>query len=116
LALCGYCLDFLIPYALPFDLTGDKMGHPVKDSLYVGIFVALIALTGATVGVSYMDLGGMGNLAVGLLIASVKATLVALFFMHLKGEERIFFGIIIFSLVLFGIFVVALLPDIGKIV
>jgi cytochrome c oxidase subunit 4 len=45
-------------------------------------------LTVATVAVSYLDLGVM-NVAVALLIASLKASLVALFFMHLKFENKL---------------------------
>lgn len=53
--------------------------------VYVAVFAALLILTGATVAVSYVDLG-LWNVAVALAIASVKASLVALFFMHLKHE------------------------------
>ena len=45
-------------------------------------------MTGATVAVSYLDLG-LWNVAAALLIASAKASLVALFFMHLKHEGRL---------------------------
>ena len=44
-----------------------------------------------TVLVSYVDLGMM-NVVVALLIASVKASLVALVFMHLKSEDRLVWG------------------------
>lgn len=53
--------------------------------VYAAVFAALLVLTGATVAVSYVDLG-LWNVAVALAIASVKASLVALFFMHLKHE------------------------------
>ena len=48
-------------------------------------------LTVVTVLVSYVNLGLM-NVVVALLIASVKASLVALFFMHLKSEDRLVWG------------------------
>ncbi len=51
------------------------------------ILVALLVLTGITVGVSYLDLG-VFNVPITLAIASAKATLVLLFFMHLKYEGR----------------------------
>lgn len=50
---------------------------------YVGIFVALILLTVATVGVAFVDLGVL-NVVVALTIAVSKALLVALYFMHLR--------------------------------
>lgn len=58
---------------------------------YVAVWGALILLTGITVLVSYVHLGMM-NVVVALLIASVKASLVALFFMHLKHEGRLVWG------------------------
>ncbi len=49
------------------------------------VLVSLLILTGITVGVSYIDMGFF-NVPVALLIASTKATIVLLFFMHLKYE------------------------------
>ncbi len=59
--------------------------HVLSYKLLGGVLVTLIALTGITVGVSYVDLGFF-NVPIALLIASVKATVVLLFFMHLKYE------------------------------
>lgn len=58
---------------------------------YFGVWGALVVLTGATVLVSYVYLGMM-NVVVALVIASVKASLVALYFMHLKTERRLVWG------------------------
>ncbi|MBM2828768.1 MAG: hypothetical protein HW408_1300 [Actinobacteria bacterium] len=65
-----------------------EKGRGAGYGVYVAVFAALLVLTGATVGVSYIDLG-IWNVAAALLIASVKATLVALFFMHLRHEGRL---------------------------
>ncbi len=65
-----------------------EKGHGTGYGIYVAVFAALLVLTVATVAVSYLDLG-LWNVAVALLIASVKASLVALFFMHLKHEGRL---------------------------
>ncbi len=59
--------------------------------LYAAVWIALLALTATTVAVSYVDLGVM-NVVMALVIASVKAALVALFFMHLKYESRLVWG------------------------
>lgn len=67
--------------------------HPTVG-LYVGVFVALLALTALTVWVAYLDLRAWNPVA-ALLIAGTKATLVGLYFMHLKFEEpliRLFAG------------------------
>jgi cytochrome c oxidase subunit 4 len=57
--------------------------HVVSVSTYVAVFLALMVLTGATVWASGHDFGAM-NTAVALTIAVTKATLVVLFFMHVK--------------------------------
>ena len=56
---------------------------------YLAVFVALLALTALTTGVAFIDLGGIGNVAVALTIAVIKATLVALYFMHLRYSSRL---------------------------
>ena len=51
------------------------------------MLLALLVMTGVTVGVSRIELGAL-NIWVAILIASVKSSLVLLFFMHLKHEGR----------------------------
>jgi cytochrome c oxidase subunit 4 len=62
--------------------------HVVPVRTYIGVFVALLVLTAATVGAARMDLGAF-NTPVALLIAVVKALLVVLFFMHVKYSPRL---------------------------
>jgi cytochrome c oxidase subunit 4 len=54
---------------------------------YFAVFFTLLAGTALTVYASTLDLGKF-NAAVALTIASIKATLVALFFMHIKGASE----------------------------
>jgi len=58
-------------------------GHVVSMRLYLGIFLALLFLTGLTTAVAYIDMGWM-NTVVALVIAFIKMMLVILFFMHVK--------------------------------
>lgn len=58
---------------------------------YFAVWGALIVLTTMTVLVSYVHLGMM-NVVVALIIASLKASLVALYFMHLQYESRLVWG------------------------
>jgi cytochrome c oxidase subunit 4 len=51
--------------------------------MYYGIWITLLILTGVTAGVSFIDLGPF-NTIVALVIATFKALLVVLFFMHVK--------------------------------
>ncbi len=76
----------------------------------LAVFAALLLLTVVTVLVSYVDLGP-GNVAVALLIASAKASLVALFFMHLKGESRLVWGFALFPIVFLVLILLGTLSD-----
>jgi cytochrome c oxidase subunit 4 len=75
-------------------------GHVVPVKTYLGIFVALLALTALTTGVAFVDFGelhtGIGlvdviplNTVVALTIALVKMLLVILFFMHVKYSSSL---------------------------
>ena len=64
------------------------MAHIASVKSYVGIFLALMVLTAITVLVAYVNLGQL-NKVVALGIASLKATLVVLFFMHVKYSSRL---------------------------
>jgi len=65
--------------------------HDSGARTYIVVWAALVVLTAVTVAVSYVHLGMM-NVVVALLIASAKASLVALFFMHLRYENRLVWG------------------------
>jgi len=62
--------------------------HIVPVPVYAAIFAALLVLTGVTVAVAYIDLGPL-NIAVALAIAFFKASLVVLYFMHVKYSSRL---------------------------
>jgi cytochrome c oxidase subunit 4 len=62
--------------------------HIVPVKIYVAVFLALIALTWVTAFVSTIDLGRL-NIFVALSIAIFKASLVILFFMHVKYGTRL---------------------------
>src|SRR5690554_4413116 len=84
----------------------EKIRKHVK--FYLGIFGALLVLSVFTVAVSRIHIGPpdshAGNMIVGLIIATIKASLVALFFMHLSSERRTIYRILVFTV----IFVVAM--------
>jgi cytochrome c oxidase subunit IV len=62
--------------------------HVVSWRLYVFIFVALAVLTAITVFAAGVDFGPF-NTVIALTIASLKATLVILFFMHMRWSPRL---------------------------
>jgi cytochrome c oxidase subunit 4 len=65
----------------------DHVPHVAPLRVYLATWGALVVLTAITVGASYVDFGP-GNLAIALLIATVKATVVAALFMHLWHDHK----------------------------
>ena len=88
-------------------MTQGKQGG---SRIYFVVFGALLALTAVTVLASYVDMGLM-NVVVALLIASVKASLVALFFMHLKGESRLVWGFALVPILFLLLIIIGTLVD-----
>ena len=68
---------------------------------YVLVFVALLALTVVTVTVSYLNLGLAGTITVALIIATIKGSLVASYFMHLISEKKMIYATLILTVVFF---------------
>lgn len=80
--------------------------HIVPVKVYLATFIALGILTVITVAVAYVNLG-VFNVPVALAIATLKATLVVLFFMHVRYSGKlvstcIIAGIAMFILLIFG--------------
>jgi len=62
--------------------------HVVRPTTYYAIFAILLIFTGVTAGVAFIDLGPL-NTFVALTIAVIKATLVILYFMHLRYSTKL---------------------------
>ncbi len=62
--------------------------HVVPLKIYYRIFASLMVLTAITVGIAFVDLGYL-NTFVAVTIAVIKATLVVLFFMHVKYSGKL---------------------------
>ncbi len=89
----------------------SEHAHSSSSSIYLIILGALLCLTAVTVGAAYVDFGPF-NLIIAVLIATVKATLVAMFFMHLRHDPPINAIIFVSSLIFLGIFLLFPLIDI----
>ncbi len=79
------------------------VGHVVPQSLLVGVLVALLILTVITVAASRIDLGFL-NIWVALGIAALKASLVCLFFMHLRWDRPFNSVLLVSALFLVALF------------
>jgi cytochrome c oxidase subunit IV len=88
----------------------DHEPHVLPLRTYFGTWGTLLVLTAITVAVSYADLG-TANLLIALLVATIKATTVALFFMHLKFDHKFHSIIFSFSLIFLGIFIMFTMFD-----
>lgn len=84
--------------------------HVVPLRTYVMVWVGLLILTYLTVRVSYYDFGE-GNLIIAMVIATMKASLVVLFFMALKYDERFNAVVFLGSLGFLSIFLILTLAD-----
>lgn len=84
--------------------------HVVPVKIYYAIFAILMVLTAVTVGVAYIDLGAM-NAVVALAIAGFKATIVVLYFMHVKYSTRLIKLTVVAGLYWMGILFVLTFGD-----
>lgn len=87
--------------------------HILPLKVYLGIGVALLFLTFVTVEVSLHDFGGF-NIVIALAIASIKALLVAFFFMHLWYDNKLFFIAFTVCLLCLTVFIVLTMFDTAR--
>jgi cytochrome c oxidase subunit IV len=81
--------------------------HVMSSKFYYTIWIALLGLTVITAGVAFLDLGPF-NVIVALVIATVKALLVVLFFMHVKYASEKLTKIVIVSAIFWLFLLLAL--------
>ena len=83
--------------------------------VYLAVIAALLALTAITVGVSYITFGSSTvNIVVALSVASIKASLVALYFMHLRHDRPMNAIIFVAGLLFLALFLIFCSIDAGS--
>lgn len=87
--------------------------HILPLKVYLGIGAALLILTFVTVEVSLHDFGGF-NIVIALAIASIKALLVAFFFMHLWYDNKLYFISFTVCLLCLTVFIVLTMFDTAR--
>jgi cytochrome c oxidase subunit 4 len=78
-------------------MSDDHSHHDISKHVrrYILVFVALLIGTVITVAVNYLHLDSVAlTVAIALFIASIKAFLVAGYFMHLISEKKMIYGIL----------------------
>ena len=89
----------------------EHKDHILPLRVYLGVGAALMVLTVITVWVSTIDLGGW-NAIVAVGIASLKAMLVAFFFMHLLYDNKLFLIIFVTGLLFLTLFIALTMFDV----
>ena len=84
--------------------------HILPKRVYYTIFAILMFCTYLTVQIAFFDLGRLNAIA-ALAIAAFKATIVILFFMHVKYSTRLTWAVILGSIFWFGILVTLTMAD-----
>ena len=84
--------------------------HIVPTRTYYLIFLTLMVCTAITVAMAFIDLGPL-NVVVAMTIAVLKATLVVLFFMHVKYSTQLTWAVVAGSVFWLGILLVMTLGD-----
>ncbi|MGI9065471.1 MAG: cytochrome C oxidase subunit IV family protein [Pyrinomonadaceae bacterium] len=85
--------------------------HIVSIKVYLIIFLALMVGTALTVWAGLQDFPGQLNVIVALTIAVIKATLVVLYFMHVRYGSRLLWVIVASALFWLGILFALTLSD-----
>ncbi|MCI0614382.1 cytochrome C oxidase subunit IV family protein [bacterium] len=88
----------------------EHQHHVVPVSIYIVIFVSLMILTGLTVFASQKDFGP-GNTIIAVSIAALKATLVILYFMHVRYNDNIVRIAVFTGFLWLGVMIVLTLSD-----
>ncbi len=84
--------------------------HILPLKVYFGVATALLVLTVVTVVAAQFHFGEY-NLLIAMIIAAVKASLVALYFMHLKYDNKIYAVVFVGSLVFLAVFIIFTMFD-----
>jgi cytochrome c oxidase subunit 4 len=69
--------------------------------VYITVFATLMALTIVTVAISYLHLPVKAAVTVALLVATIKGSLVAGYFMHLISEKKVIYAVLALTAVFF---------------
>jgi cytochrome c oxidase subunit IV len=69
--------------------------------IYISVFVTLMVLTIVTVAISYLHLPLFWAVSLALLVATVKGSLVACYFMHLISEKKLIYAVMALTVAFF---------------
>jgi cytochrome c oxidase subunit 4 len=92
--------------------TNSHTGHHIVPlRVYVIVGLALFVLTGLTIAVSFVHMGGF-NAVVAFAIAALKTALVAAIFMHLWYDHRVYFLVFLTAIAFLAVFIAFTMFDV----
>ena len=86
------------------------LGHVMPKRVLISVWAALVVLTVITVAATEVDLGRF-NIWLALIIATVKGSLVGLYFMHLRYDSPLYALILMIALAFVVMFIVGTITD-----
>lgn len=92
----------------------DHSAHahaPVPYGVFILVWLILLIFTGLTVAVAGIHLAAL-SVPVALLIAATKATLVLMFFMHIKYEDRVFLVFLSIAMIIMAVILILTFSDV----
>jgi len=93
----------------------SKTNYHGGPKVYAAVLAALLVLTGITVTASYINFGSTSvNVVIALVIASIKGSLVALYFMHLRYDKPVLSVIFVGGLFFLGLLLMLTMIDVGS--
>jgi cytochrome c oxidase subunit 4 len=99
--------------AIPHPAHGHAEPTPHHKVNYLAVFITLVILTVLTVVVAFVNIKSeTAKILLALTIASIKASAVVLYFMHVKFEGKLIYLILFVPLTFSIMLVIALLPDV----
>ena len=91
----------------------ENKHHIISMKVYIIVFVSLLFFTVITVISAQFDLGSF-NIILALLIATIKSSLVLLFFMHLYYDNKVNLALILGSVVFLALFIGLTMIDVTR--
>lgn len=84
-----------------------------EHDVYLPVYLSLVTLTLLSFGSFYMGPGKIMAVAVALALATAKALLIALYFMHLKDEHPVIYGMVFVGVAAVILLAFGILPDVA---
>ncbi|MBI5597311.1 MAG: cytochrome C oxidase subunit IV family protein [Elusimicrobia bacterium] len=90
-----------------------KKEEPSHDGLYLAVYLTLLALTVVTVACSYMGFEPILGVTVAIGVAAAQAAHIGAYFMHLREEKAVIYGVAVAGVLAVLVLAAGILPDIA---